>query len=187
MEELEVLNLRSEMLISIFIGSLLFKGKSLFKRKPLPATGPPEDRRVVSLLEKIKSDSLPILFGSYHSHVVFFNSHFFEIADSLPAAINALRDLFANQLSEDSIKQILPAEPDGRADKVYSERMLSGKYKLSTQTHTCTVDAVYYDYLKMRYSHADVFCRGPAQPITFYQDGILRAVVMPIKGPDCLI
>ena len=168
-------------LISIFIGSLLYKGKSLFKRRPLPATGPPEDRRVVSLLEKIKSDSLPILFGSYHSHVVFSNGHFFEIADSLPVAIEALRDLFAGRLSEDSIKQILPSESDGMAQKVQAERMLSGKYRLSRQTHTCTLDAVYYDYLKMRYPHAEVFCRGPAQPITFYQDGILRAVVMPMK------
>lgn len=168
-------------IISIFVGSLLYRGKSLFKRRSLPATGPPEDRRVASLLDKIKSESLPILFGSYDSHVVFSNGHFFEIADSLPVAIEALRDLFASKLSADSIKQILPEKPDGRTDIVYSERIVAGKYQLSTQTHTCTVDAVYYDYLKMRYPHAEVFCRGPAQPITFYQDGILRAVVMPMK------
>lgn len=168
-------------LISILVGGFLFTGKRPFKRKPQPTIASPEDGRILRLLEKIKSDSLPILFGSYRSHMVFSNGHFFEIADSLPAAIGALRDLFANQLSEDSIKQILPAEPDGRTDKVQAARMLSGNYKLSTSTHTCTVDAVYYDYLKMRYPHADVFCRGTTQPITFYQDGILRAVVMPMK------
>ncbi len=168
-------------LISILVGGFLFTGKRPFKRKPLPTTASPEDGRILRLLEKIKSDSLPILFGSYRSHMVFSNGHVFEIADSLPAAIDALRDLFANQLSEDSIKQIIPAEPDGRTDKVQATRMLSGNYKLSTSTHTCTLDAVYYDYLKMRYPHADVFCRGATQPITFYQDGILRAVVMPLK------
>jgi hypothetical protein len=169
-------------LISIFVGGFLFTGKRPFKRKPLPTTASPEDGRILRLLEKIKSDSAPMLFGTYHSQVVFSDGCFLEFADSLPATIDGLRDLFTNQISEDSIKQILPAELDGKAEKVQAERMLRGKYHLSTSTHTCIVDAVYYDYLKMRYPRADVFCRGPAQPITFYQDGVLRAAVMPIKG-----
>ena len=169
-------------LVAVFVGWILFTGKRPFKQKDIPATASPEDIKVLRLLEKMKSDSLPILFGAYHSNMVFSNGRFLEFADSLPTAIEALRDLFANQLSEDSIKQVLPTVPDGMAEKVQAERILSGKYYLSTQTHTCIVDAVYYDYLKMRYPHAEVFCRGPAQPITFYQDGILRAVVMPIKG-----
>ena len=168
-------------LISIFVGGFLFTGKRPFKRKPLPTTASPEDGRILRLLEKIKSNSAPILFGAYHSQVVFSDGCFLEFADSLPATIDGLRDLFTNQISEDSIKQILPAELDGKAEKVQAERMLRQKYHLSTSTHTCTVDAVYYDYLKMRYPRADVFCRGPAQPITFYQDGVLRAVVMPVK------
>lgn len=169
-------------LVAVFVGWLLFTGKRPFKQKPLPATVSPEDRRVLRLLERIKSDSVPIAFGSYQSYVVFSNGHFLEFADSLPAAIDALRDLFANRLSEDSIKQVLPAEHDGKAEKVQAERMVSGNYQISTRTHACIVDEVYYDYLKMRYPRVEVFCRGPAQPITFYQDGILRAVVMPIKG-----
>lgn len=168
-------------LIAILLGGFLFRGKRRLQHKPTPVSGSPEDRRILRLLEKIKSDSVPIAFGSYQSYVVFSNGRFLEIADSLPAAIDALRDLFANRLSEDSIKQVLPAEHDGKAEKVQAERMLSGNYQISTRTHACIVDEVYYDYLKMRYPRAEVFCRGPAQPITFYQDGILRAVVMPMK------
>ena len=67
-------------LISIFVGGFLFTGKRPFKRKPLPTTASPEDGRILRLLEKIKSDSLPILFGNYRSHMVFSNGHFFEIA-----------------------------------------------------------------------------------------------------------
>jgi len=168
-------------LISIFVGGFLFTGKRPFKRKPLPTTASPEDGKILRLLKKIKSDSAPILFGTYHSQVVFSGGCFLEFADSLPSTIDALRDLFTSQISEDSVKQILPVEQDRKAEKVQAERMLGGKYHLSTSTHTCTVDAVYYDYFKMRYPRADVFCRGPAQPITFYQDGVLRAVVMPVK------
>ena len=168
-------------LISIIVGGLLYKGKRPSRQKPLPATASHEDRRVLLLLEKIKSDSASISFIPYHSHIVFSDGRFFEIADSLPAAIDSLRNLFTNRLSEDSIRQVLPEGTDEKAEKVQSDRMLSGRYKLSTPTHTCTLDAVYYDYLKMRYPQAEIFCRGPAQPVTFYQDGILRAVVMPMK------
>jgi hypothetical protein len=144
-----------------------------------PAT--PEDKTVARLLEKIKSDSVPILFGSYESRVVFSDGRFFELADSLPAAIDRMRYLSAGQISADSIKQVLPAESDAKAEKVHTESRRGGKYHLSSQTHTCVIDAVYYDYLKMRYPQADVFCRGSRKPVTFCQDGLLRAVVMPMK------
>ena len=144
-----------------------------------PAT--PEDKTVARLLEKIQSDSVPILFGSYESRVVFSDGRFFELADSLPPAIDRVRYLSAGQISADSIKQVLPAEPDANAEKVHTESRLGGKYHLSSKTHSCAIDAVYYDYLKMRYPQADVFCRGPRKPVTFCQDGLLRAVVMPMK------
>jgi hypothetical protein len=125
---------------------------------------------------------LPIFFGAYHSNIVFSNGHFLELADSVPASIDALRDLFAKELPEDSIRQVLPTLPDGKAEKVQAERMRSGTYHLSTPRHTAIVDAVYYDYLKMRYPRAEVFCKGPKQPIALYQDGILRAILMPMRG-----
>ena len=168
-------------LISIFVGGILFLGRLPFNRKPLPAVSSSEDIRVLRFLEKIKSHSASISFGSYHSHIVFSDGPFLEIADSLPAVIDSLHNLFTNRLSEDSIRQVLPEGTDEKAEKVQSDRMLSDRYKLSTTTHTCTIDAVYYDYLKMRYPQAEIFCRGPVQPVTFYQDGILRAVVMPMK------
>jgi hypothetical protein len=167
-------------LAAIFIGGFLLKGARPFKKKPLPAASP-EDIRVLRLLEKIESESLPIFFGAYHSNIVFSNGHFLELADSLPPAINALRDLFAKELQEDSIRQVLSTVHDGKAEKVQAERMLSGTYHLSTPRHTGIVNAVYYDYPKMRYPRAEVFCKGPEQPITFYQDGILRAILMPMR------
>lgn len=168
-------------LISIVAGGLFFRGTRPSGRKPLPAAASSEDKRVLLLLEKIRSDSQPVFFGAHQSRVVFSNGHFVEFADSLPAAVDALRDLFSSRLSEDSIRQLLPSETEGKTGKVHAERMLSGRYSLSTPTHTCTLDAVYYDYLKMRYPRAEIFCRGPAQPVAFYQDGVLRAVVMPLK------
>jgi hypothetical protein len=161
---------------------LVIRGRRLSQREPMLVSGSPEDKRVLRLLEKMKAESLSSSFGSHHPYIVFSNGHFLEFADSLPAAIDALHDLFSNRLSEDSIKQVLSAVPDQRAEKVHAERKLSGKYHLSTPRHTGLVDAVYYDYLKMRYPRAEVFCDGPAKPFTFYQDGILRAVVMPLKG-----
>jgi hypothetical protein len=168
--------------MAIVVGGFLFRGKRLFQQKPAPASGSSEDGRILRLLDKIISDSVPIAFGSYQSSVVFSTGHFLEIADTLPAAIDALRDLFADRLSEDSIKHVIPVAHEGRAERVQAGRKVSGTYQISTRTHACIVDEVYYDYLKMRYPRAEVFCRGPAQPVTFYQDGILRAVLMPIKG-----
>ncbi len=147
---------------------------------PLPVT--PADKTVIGLLEKIKSESSPILFGTYESRVVFSDGRFVELADSLPPAIDRMRYVSASPLSADTIKKVLPAEPDANAEKVHTESRRGGKYHLSSQTHTCVIDAVYYDYLKMRYPQADLFCRGPKKPITFSKDGLLRAVVMPIKG-----
>jgi hypothetical protein len=146
----------------------------------LPVT--PEHKAVMDLLEKIKSESSPILFGTYESRVVFTDGRFVELADSLPPAIDRLRYVSASRLSADTIKKVLPAKPDANAEKVHTESRRGGKYHLSSETHTCVIHAVYYDYLKMRYPQADVFCRGPKKPITFSQDGFLRAVVMPIKG-----
>lgn len=148
---------------------------------PAPAFTP-EDKTVIGLLEKIKSESSPILFGTYESRVVFSDGRFLEFAEYFPPAIDRMRYLSASQLSADTIRQVLPAEPDANAEKVHTESRRGGKYHLSSQTHSCVIDAVYYEYLKMRYPQADVFCRGPKKPVTFIQDGLLRAVVMPKKG-----
>ncbi len=146
-----------------------------------PLCDSPEDQPVIRLLEKIKTDSVPILFGTYESRAVFSAGRFFEIADSLPPAIDKIRYLSASPLSVELIKKILPAEPSAIAEKVHTESRRGAKYHLSSQMHSCVIDAVYYDYLKMRYPQADVFCRGSRKPVTFFQGGFLRAVVMPMK------
>ena len=96
-------------------------------------------------------------------------------------AIDRVRYLSAGQIAADLIKQVLPPEPDAKAEKVHTESRRGGKCHLSSRTHSCAIDAVYYDYLKRRYPQAEVFCRGPRKPVTFCQDGFLRAVVMPMK------
>jgi hypothetical protein len=150
--------------------------------KPLPIPpATPEDETVARLLEKFKKDSLPMLFGSYESRVVFSDGRFFELADSLPPAIDRVRYLSAGQVTAEAVKKALPPEPDAKAEKVHTESRRGGKCHLSSQTHSCAIDAVYYDYLKMRYPKADVFCRCPRRPVPFCQDGLLRAVVMPMK------
>lgn len=169
-------------LISILVGGFLFTGKRPFQRQRIQSAVSNEDKRILRLLEKVKADSAAVAFGSYKSHVVFSDGCFLELADSLPPAVDTLRDLFADRLSEDSIRQILPAEHDGKTGKVQSEKTLAARRHLTTPMHTCIVDEVYYDYLKMRYPRAEAFCSGPARPVVFYQDGVLRAVVMPVKG-----
>jgi hypothetical protein len=144
-----------------------------------PATA--EEETVARLLEKIKKDSVPMLFGSYESRVVFTDGRLLELADFLPPAIDKMRYLAAGQISSDSVKQTLPPQPDKKAEKVSMESRRGDKYHLSSQTQSCAIDAVYYDYLKMRYPKAEVFCRGPRRPVTFCQDGLLRAVVMPMR------
>lgn len=169
-------------LIGVLAGVFLFTGKRPFQRQRIQAAVSTDDKRILRLLEKIKFDYAAVAFGSYKSHVVFSDGCFLEFADSLPPAVDTLRDLFADRLSEDSIRQVLPAEHDGKTGKVQSEKTLAAKRHLTTPTHTCIVDEVYYDYLKMRYPRAEAFCSGPGRPVVFYQDGVLRAAVMPVKG-----
>jgi len=144
-----------------------------------PAT--PEEETVARLLDKIKKDSAPMLFGTYESRVVFSDGRFFELADSLPPAIDRVRYLSPGQIGADLIKKVLPPEPDANAEKVHTETRRGGKHHLSSQRHSCAIDAIYYDYLKIRYPKAEMFCRGPRKPVTFCQDGLLRAMVMPMK------
>jgi len=59
--------------------------------------------------------------------------------------------------------------------------VLYGKYELRSRARRNTVGGLYYDYLRMRYPKAKVFCRGETQPVTFSHAGVVRAVLMPIK------
>lgn len=133
------------------------------------------------LLEKVKASSTKLYFGTFESRQVFSDGRFMEFADSLPPAIERLRDLSAQNLPKDTIKQSIPPDADGLAEKVYAVKEHEGKYELLSKTHRSIVDPLYYDYLRMRYPKAEVFCRGKTQPMTFIQEGVVRAVRMPIK------
>lgn len=152
-----------------------------FPETVLPLPNTPEEKLVLHLLDKIKASSTQLYFGTFESRRVFSDGHFLEFADKLPPAIEKLGDLSSQSLSEDAIRHIIPPDADGLAEEVQGERERDGKYELLSRTHKSIVGALYYDYLKMRYSKAKVFCRGETQPVTFWQEGVLKAVLMPIK------
>jgi hypothetical protein len=104
-----------------------------------------------------------------------------EFDDRLAPAVERLRDLSTQHLPEDTIKQNIPPIADGLAEKVNAVKEHEGKYELLSKTHRSIVDALYYDYLRMRYPKAEVFCRGKTQPILFIQDGVVRAVLIPMR------
>ena len=55
------------------------------------------------------------------------------------------------------------------------------RYKLLCKNYTCVVYSVLYDYLKVRYPEARIYCLGRNKPVVFMQSDIVRAVLMPIK------
>jgi hypothetical protein len=147
----------------------------------IPPPSTPEEKLALRLLDKIKAGSAQLYLGSLESRQVLSDGHFLEFADTLPPAIEKLRDRFAHHLSKEAIKDIIPPEGDGLAEEVQAVRGHGGNYELSSRTRRSIVDGLYYDYLRMRYPKAKVFCRGETQPVTFSQEGVLRAVLMPLK------
>jgi hypothetical protein len=146
---------------------------------PLPST--PEEKLALRLLDKIKAGSARLYFGSLESRQVLSDGHFLEFADTLPPAIERLRDQYAHHLSKPAIKSLIPPEDDGLAEEVQAVRGQGGKYELTSRSRRSIVDGHYYDYLKQRYPTATVFCRGETQPVVFSQEGVVRAVLMPLR------
>ena len=140
-----------------------------------------EDRRVQRLLDDIKSASRQVYFGTDGVFTCFSDGRFLERADSLPLAIDQLRYPFPNALSTEAIRKMIPQDA-GKSGEIPGAIEEDGKqYKLLCKKTTCVVDSVCYDYLKMRYPGAGVYCSGRNKPVVFLQGAIVRAVLMPIR------
>jgi len=141
----------------------------------------PEDRLVQRLLDNIKSASREVYFGTDGVFTCFSDGRFLERADSLPPAIDQLRYAFPNTLSTDVISKMISHDA-GKPGEIPGSIEEDGKqYKLLCKKYTCVVDSVCYDYLKMRYPGAGVYCSGRNKPVFFLQGEIVQAVLMPIR------
>jgi len=140
-----------------------------------------EDRLVQRLLDDIKSASRQVYFGTDGTFTCFSDGRFLERANSLPPAIDQMRYPFPNTLSPDAIRKMIPQNV-GKFGEIPGSIEEDGKqYKFFCKKYTCVVDSVCYEYLKMRYSEALIYCLGRNKPVVFLQGEILRAVLMPIR------
>ncbi len=140
-----------------------------------------EDKLVQRLLEDIKSASREVYFGTDGAFTCFSDGRFLERADSLLPAIDQLRYPFPNTLSADAIGKLIPKEA-GKSGEIPGSIEKDGKqYKLLCKKFTCAVDSLCYDYLRVRYPEARIYCLGRNKPVVFLQGEIVRAVLMPIR------
>jgi len=141
----------------------------------------PEDSLVQHLLEDITLGSRQIYFGTDGAFTCFSDGRFLERADSLPQAIDRLRFVSPNLLATDMIRKMIPQDA-GKSGEVPGSVEEDGKqYKLLCKKYTCVVSGICYDYLKMRYPEARVYCLGRHKPVVFIHGEIVRAVLMPLK------
>src|SRR4030042_730040 len=141
----------------------------------------PEATLVQRLLDDIKSASRQVYFGTDDVFTCFSDGRFLERADSLPPAIDQLRYPFPNTLSADAIRKMIPQDA-GKSGEIPGSIEEDGKqYKLLCKKFTCVVDSVCYDYLKMRYPDAGVYCTGRNKPVFFLHSEIVRAVLIAVR------
>jgi hypothetical protein len=141
----------------------------------------PEETLVQRLLDDIKSASRQIYFGTDGAFICFSDGRFLERADSLPPAIDQLRYASPNTLSTDVIRKMIPQDPGESGEIPWSIEEDGKKYKLLCKKYTCLVDSLCYDYLKIRYPEARVYCLGRNKPVVFLHGDSVRAVLMPIR------
>ena len=141
----------------------------------------PEGRLVQLLLDDIKSASRQVYFGTDGTFTCFSEGRFLERADSLPPGIDQLRYPFPNTLSTDMIRKMIPQDAIKSGEIPGSIEADEKRYKLLCKKFTCVVDSLCYDYLKIRYPDARIYCLGRNKPVVFLQGEIVRAVLMPIK------
>jgi hypothetical protein len=140
-----------------------------------------EDGLVLRLLEDIESTSRQVYFGTDGPFTCFSDGRFLERADSLPPAIDQLRHSFPNTLFPDTIRKMIPKDAGKSGELSAAIEEYEEQYKLLCRKYTCVVNRVCYDYLKMRYPQALIYCSGRNRPVIFVQGETVRAVLMPIK------
>jgi hypothetical protein len=140
-----------------------------------------EEILIQRLLEDIKSASREVYFGTDGAFTCFSDGRFLERADSLPPVIDQLRYPFPNTMSTDIIRKRIPQAPRKSGEILGSVEDDGKKYKLSCQKYTWLVDRLCYDYLKIRYPEAQIYCLGRNKPVVFLQADIMRAILMPIR------
>jgi hypothetical protein len=143
--------------------------------------GTPDDKVVRALLEDIGSTSRQILFGTDDAFTCFSDGRFLERAEALPPAIEKLRYQMKDNLSVDGIKKLIPKGPVQSGEMPQTIQHAGNRYELRSRNYTCAVDKVCYEYLKMRYPDAQIYCLGHTKPVVFLQDNIVRAVLMPLR------
>jgi hypothetical protein len=141
----------------------------------------PEERLVRDLLEDIRSGSRQIYFGTEGTFTCFSDGRFLERADAFPLAIDKLRYQAAENLSADAIRKMIPQDAGRFGEIPGSIEQTGNRYELLCKNYTCVVYSVLYDYLKVRYPEARIYCLGRNKPVVFMQSDIVRAVLMPIK------
>ncbi|MGQ9646222.1 MAG: hypothetical protein ACUVWO_06755 [Thermodesulfobacteriota bacterium] len=141
----------------------------------------PEEILIQRLLEDIMAASRQVYFGWDGTFTCFSDGRFLERADSLPPAIDQLRYPSPNTMSTDMIRKMIPQD-FGKSGEIPGSVEEDGKkYKLLCKKYTCVVDGLCFNYLKIRYPEAQIYCLGRNKPVIFLQANIVRAVLMPIR------
>lgn len=139
-------------------------------------------KHLASLLGRL-ADTGPLFFGTYKGYQVFSDRRFVEFADELPEQILKLRGLFSQELPLEAIEKSIPADIEGRGERVVSREVSGARCILSSQSCRVAVDPTYLDYLMERYPKAKVLCFGATEPVVLFDRHVVRALLMPIK-PD---
>jgi len=141
----------------------------------------PEEQATSALLGKVKQDGSALHFGQLGDCEVFSDGRFLEIAEELPPAVQKIKDLFSPSLSDKDLKSSIPQDAEKKGTEVTKTQSEGDKVLLLTASNRIAVNKVYFEYLRLRYPEAKVFCVGEDQPIVFIDAGRPRGVAMPIK------
>lgn len=138
---------------------------------------------VGSLIEKILADSHGVGLGAYKYFRYFTDGRFVEFADSLPPVVDkAFSAVKHMTITPEAIEQGIPSDVLNKGHPIQGAKKQNGHYLLSDANYSAYVDSIYYEYLLYRYPGATVLALYEQSPVVWVQDGILRAILMPIDS-----